>query len=144
MSKILVVGSDENPLASDPTLLESQVVRTEFLEALAHIALQTKPGDIPDPEMAVSATDAAADGEGEAAGADAGADVVSDEAADIVALDAYGLKPKQLYEHLSAMIDKLNFDVVGDGTNMTAEVAATAPRRPSLRPPRQFIGVLGV
>lgn len=106
---------------------------------MAHIALQTKPGDIPDPETDASATEAAADGEDGAAGADAGADVVNDEAADIVALDAYGLKPKQLHEHLSTMIDKLNFDGLRDVIKETAEAAAATPCRSSLRPLRQPI-----
>ena len=56
------------------------------------------------------------------------------EAADTVPLDAYGLKDKQLHEHLSAMFDKLDLEGVRDAA-AAAKAAKAAPRAP-LRAPR--------
>ena len=151
-----MVGSDETLLAEDPTLLDMTQLWTDFLEAFAILAREFKPGDMPEVVKAadgggVEGESGESDGAAAIAGSDKadgseaippggdGADIVSDEAADTVALDAYGPKPNQLHQHLSALLDRL--DLEGARDRAEAERGqAPAPAGPDKsipsRPPR--------
>ena len=153
-SKKLVVGSDETLLGDDPTLLESQLLWTDFLEAFAILAREFKPGDMPevakaadggvegesgesDGAAAIAGSDKVDGSEAVPAGGD-GADIVSDEAADTVALDAYGPKSNQLHQHLSALFDRLDLEGARDRAEAErGQAPAPGPDKsiPS-RPPR--------
>jgi len=122
--RVLVVGGEENPLASDPTLLEADMVWDEFLEALAHLSLHLKPA--------------------ESKFIDSNEDIVQDEANDQVPHSLGQIEP--FHRHLEVLLDKLDFSQVKctgkkssgglhhEGTSAShADFVALPPPRPALR-----------
>jgi hypothetical protein len=117
---VLVAGQDSHPLVGDPTLLESELLWGEFIEALAHVAESAKPADLPPMEtnpMAMDSSSPSSMGGNGGLGGVGGLDddLAYGEADDKVALSTgwpgamkHGQQP--LHKHLEALLVKLDLE----------------------------------
>lgn len=108
--RVLVVDDADFPLEADPTLLDREFLYVDFLDALAHIAHSHAPAELP-PMI----SEAAEDDENESG------DTLADNNMPGVRIP--------LYNHLNALINKLDFEVASAGPKRTT---VTMPPRLSI------------